>query len=102
GIELAIPLATIGNPAGEFKISAMVGGANHDYLSNQILGGLPAGTGNLGGDGSGGFTGTLSGINLNNFAGDQFFVVPEPASLMLVGCAALLMRRRRCAGASVR
>ncbi len=92
GIELAIPLSAIGNPGfGDIiKISAMVNGSNHDYLSNQVLGGLPAGTGNLGGDGAGGFTGTLSGINFNNFAGDQFFsirVVPEPASVALLGMA---------------
>lgn len=99
GLELAIPLSTIGNPAGVLKISAMINGSNHDYLSNQILGGLPAGTGNLGGDGAGGFTGSLSGVDLNQFAGNQYFrVVPEPASAMLLGAAALgLRRRRRCA-----
>lgn len=96
GVELAIPLSTIGNPAGVLKISAMINGSNHDYLSNQILGGLPAGTGNLGGDGAGGFTGSLSGVDLNQFAGNQYFrVVPEPASAMLLGAAALGLRRRR-------
>lgn len=104
GIELAIPLAAIGNPIGALKVSAMVNGSNHDYLSNQFLGGLPAGTGNLGGDGTGVFTGSLSGVNLNNFAGNQYFTidavappVPEPASLLLVSgpLAALLIRRRK-------
>jgi hypothetical protein len=95
GIELAIPLAAIGNPVGEFRISAMLNGSNHDYLSNQILGGLPAGTINLGGDGVGGFTGTLSGINLNHFAGAQYFVVPEPATLALLGALGLVVGRRR-------
>lgn len=93
GIELAIPLSTIGNPVGAFKISAMINGSNHDYLSNQFLGGLPAGTGNLGGDGAGSFTGTLSGINLNQFAGDQFFMVPEPGSLAMLALLILLRRR---------
>jgi hypothetical protein len=95
GIELAIPLAAIGSPAGAFKVSAMINGSNHDFLSNQFLGGLPAGTGNLGGDGAGTFTGTLSGINLNQFAGDQYFIVPEPGSLALLGGLIVLLRPRR-------
>ncbi len=95
GIELAIPLAAIGSPAGPFKISAMVNGSNHDYLSNQFLAGLPAGTDNLGGDGAGTFTGNLAGIDLNQFAGDQYFVVPEPSTLALCVLAALVATTRR-------
>ncbi len=96
GVELAIPLSTIGNPVGAFKISAMINGANHDYLSNQFLSGVPAGTGNLGGDGAGGFTGSLSGIDLNQVAGNQYFrVVPEPASLVMLGALAPLLVRGR-------
>lgn len=98
GIELAIPFSTIGNPNDIIKISVMVNGSNHDYLSNQFLGGLPAGTGNLGGDGAGGFTGVLSGIDLNQFAGGQYFrVVPEPAtlSLLVFGGLTLLRQKRR-------
>lgn len=99
GIELAIPLAALGNPTGEILVSAMVNGSNHDYLSNQFLGGLAAPQGNLGGDGNGGFNGTVGQINLNNFGGDQFFqaaVVPEPATMAAfgVGLAAVLRRRR--------
>jgi hypothetical protein len=96
GVELAIPLAALGNPS-EIKISAMINGSNHDYLSNQFLGGLPAGQGNLGGDGAGGFNGTVGQINLNNYAGNQFFtvVVPEPAALSLLAMPALALIRRR-------
>lgn len=98
GIELAIPLAALGNPTGEIKVSAMINGPGHDYLSNQFLGGLAAGTGNLGGDGMGGYTGTLAQIDLNDHAGDQYFTVhtvPEPGSLALAAVGAMLALRRR-------
>jgi len=105
GLELSIPLSALGNPApADIKISAMINGSNHDFLSNQILGGLipvgvPPNQGNLGGDGLGNFNGAVQGIDLNNFIGDQYFtVVPEPATLALAGLAltgmAFLRRRR--------
>jgi hypothetical protein len=80
GIELVIPLASIGNPgAGDtILISAMINGSNHDYLSNQVLGGLSSSQGNLGGDGTGIFTGNLSGIDFNRYVGNQYFSVPVP------------------------
>jgi hypothetical protein len=90
GLELAIPLSAIGNPSSSIKISAMVNSNDpHTYLSNQFLGGLAAPQGNLGGDGTGAFNGTVGQINLNNFAGNQFFTVqvPEPTSMVLVGWA---------------
>lgn len=97
GLELAIPLSVIGNPAGPIKVSAMINGSNHDYLSNQFLGGLAAGQGNIGGDGNGGFNGTVGQINLSNFAGDQCFVVlPAPAGVGVMAMAgAWGLRRRR-------
>lgn len=100
GIELAIPLAAIGNPTGDIKIAAHINGSNHDYLSNQSLGGFLPPQGNLGGDGSGGFNGTVGQLNMNNFAGDQYFVaatVPEPGTMaaLALGGLAMLRRRRR-------
>jgi hypothetical protein len=99
GIELAIPLSALGNPTGDIRISAHINGSNHDYLSNQSLGGFTPPQGNLGGDGAGGFNGTVGQLNLNNFAGNQFFTVPVPEPMGLGIVAGLmglgLMRRRR-------
>jgi hypothetical protein len=110
GIELAIPLAALGNPApGDcIKITAMINGTNHDFLSNQFLGPidgtLPYGQINLGGDGAGLFNGTVGQIDLNdlNYAsGLQYFTVclpvPEPSSCALVALAlvGLASSRRR-------
>ncbi|HBO45225.1 MAG TPA: hypothetical protein DD670_15115 [Planctomycetaceae bacterium] len=103
GLELAIPLSVLGNPNPEdILVSAMINGSNHDYLSNQFLGGLAPPQVNVGGDGAGSFTGSLAGVNLNNLAGDQFFrvAVPEPASitlLALAGAIAATWRRRTAA-----
>jgi len=95
GIELAIPLAALGNPdPADILISAMINGSNHDYLSNQFLGGLAPPQSNLGGDGAGVYTGTVAQISLQNntyAAGNQFFSVadassvPEPGTLALLG-----------------
>lgn len=74
GLELAIAVVDLGSPAGPVRVTAFVNGGDHNYASNQFLGGLPAPQGNLGGDGTGNFTGSLT-INLNNYPGDQFFEV---------------------------
>jgi hypothetical protein len=99
GIEFSIDLADLGATLDGtvIKIAAMINNGDHNYLSNQVLGGLPAGTGNLGGNGTGGFTGNLSGVNFNSFAGEQFFtiVVPAPASAALLGLGGLVAARRR-------
>jgi len=100
GIELSIPLSALGNPGlgDTIRISAMVNGSNHDYLSNQFLDGLAAPQGNLGGDGFGGYNGTVSAIDLNNYGGDQFFVitVPEPSTIMLLAVGSLVFFARVC------
>jgi hypothetical protein len=92
GMEFSVALADLGNPAigSTIKIAAMINNGDHNYLSNQILGPLASGTGNLGGDGGGNFTGSLGGVNFNQFAGLQYFeakVVPEPSSIVLAGLA---------------
>lgn len=104
GFEFSIALADIGSPAigDEILIHAVYGNGDNNFHSNQTLGGLPAGTGNLGGDGGGNFTGNLAGVDFNQFAGAQYFAVPveaeipEPASALLAGLAvAGLVARRR-------
>jgi hypothetical protein len=76
GFEVAIPLAAIGNPTGDILVTAFVNGSGHDYASNQFSGtGILAG--NPGGDNAGGFTGTLSGVDLTAFAGDQFVTITQ-------------------------
>ena len=81
GFEVVLDLAQIG-ATGNFKMFTGVNGSSHDYWSNQFLPGLVAPQGNLGGDGLGNFTGTVSGVNFGNFAGDQFveFTYAAPAS----------------------
>lgn len=103
GMEFSIALADLGNPGvgSTINIAAMINNGDHNYLSNQILGSLTPPQGNLGGDGGGGFTGTLGGVNFNQFAGAQYFsirIVPEPMTLTLAGLAAVglaTIRRRK-------
>ena len=99
GAEIAIPLSEIGYTGGLLRLAGFINGGSHDYLSNQVIGGLPAGTGNLGGDLMGNFIapGTLAGIDFNNVAGDQFVTlkVPAPASAALLGLGGIAAMRRR-------
>jgi hypothetical protein len=99
GLELSIPLSAIGSPGvgDTIRISAHINGSNHDFLSNQSLGGFAPPQGNLGGDGNGNFNGSVALINFNNFAGEQFFtlVVPEPASVSVLSVAGVCLLARR-------
>jgi len=94
GLEIAIPLADIGNPSS-VEVMADINGGGDGYLSNQFLPGLPVGTQNLGGGGP--YTGPSSGtFNFANVPGEFFTVmVPEPASISLVAAATMMLSIRR-------
>jgi hypothetical protein len=66
GVEWKIPLSVIGYTSGPIKICAMVNGGGHDYLSNQVIGGVGAGTSNLA---------EPRLVNFALLAGNQFFTV---------------------------
>jgi hypothetical protein len=62
GVELAIPMAALGNPS-TIRLAGFINGQSHDFASNQFIGSLPTNQGN---------PGEPRNINLNNFADPQF------------------------------
>ncbi len=87
GVEIAIDLGALGwDGVTPINIAGWVNGGGNDFLSNQVIGGLPDGTGNLG---------APSGVDFNQFAGNQFITIPTPGTLGLVGLAGFAAIRRR-------
>jgi len=91
GLELSIDLSDLGVTGnGPIGVMLLQNNQDHGFLSNQSLGGLPVGFGNLG---------SPSGADFSSFDGDQFFTVgvPEPTTVVLAGLASLglLTTRRR-------
>ncbi len=67
GVEIAIPLSQLGNPTGAIRVAGFINGGGHDYLSNQVIGSLPDGFGNLA---------DPRNVDFSSYDGDQFVVVP--------------------------
>lgn len=64
GIEYKIPLSAIGNPnVGDIKLAGFVTNDNYGFMSNQVVGGLAAGSGNLA---------ESRLVNFSSIAGSQF------------------------------
>ena len=64
GFEFGFDLDDLGWTGGDILVSAFVNSGDHTFFSNQFLGGLPSGTGNLGGT-----------RDLTAIGGDQHFVI---------------------------
>jgi hypothetical protein len=72
GVEIMIPLITLqGYTGGDIKVTAFINGGGHDFVSNQVLGGLAAGTGNLG---------EPRAVNFAALPGTQCFTLAAPSS----------------------
>jgi RHS repeat-associated protein len=69
GVEWAIPLAAIGTPTGEIKLCVFVNAVGHDFLSNQVLGGI----------GGGDNLGEPRAVNFNAIGSLQSFNVTIPS-----------------------
>jgi len=67
GTEIRIPLSAIGG-SGNFRIAGWITSADHTFMSNQVIGGLPN-VGNLGG-----------GVNFTTQAGQQWITVSAAAA----------------------
>ena len=71
GIEIQIPLSSIvGYVDGDIKVCAFINGGGHDYVSNQVLGGL----------GGGANLAEPRFVNFENIPGSQYFVVSNSAA----------------------
>ena len=87
GVEIAIDLGALGwDGVTPINIAGWVNGSGNDFLSNQVIGGLPDGTGNLG---------SPSSVDFSAIAGNQFITIPTPGTVGLVGLAGLAAIRRR-------
>jgi len=90
GIEIAIPLSELGwDGVSPIMVAGFVNGGGHDFLSNQVIGGLDVTTGNLG---------EPRMVDFNQLVGGQYVMIPIPApgaaTLLAIG-GLVAMRRRR-------
>lgn len=82
GNEISIDLPQLG-ATENFTMMIGINGSSHDFWSNQFLPGLTPPQGNLGSDGLGNFIppGSVSLVNFNSIAGNQFLTVNYHAPL---------------------
>jgi len=67
GVEFEIDLAELGwDGFSVIKLAGFINNGGHDYMSNQVIGGLPSGTGNLA---------TSNLVNFSTIAGNQYVTV---------------------------
>jgi hypothetical protein len=77
GVELAIPLAALGNPTGTVAVCAFIDSGDGTYMANQFLGSLGSNDTTYCQANLGTVTNTAA-INLGNFPGQHYFMVgPE-------------------------
>lgn len=86
GVEVSIALSDLGYTGGLIQINGFINGSGQDFLANQVMGTLPAGTGNLG---------DPRNVNFASIAGNQFVVVPEPTTIGAIAGVTLAALRRR-------
>jgi hypothetical protein len=83
GLEVRIPLGRLGWLGfAPIKVCAFINNSGNDYLSNQVLGPLPVGSTNLGGDGAGGYLGGACSavrVDFSVIPGQQYFTI-DPRS----------------------
>jgi len=93
GMELAIPLAALGNPTDEIWITTFINGQQHDFVSNQVLGGLAGLVGdNLGEPRNVNFGTVAFGIQ-QPFAVP---VAPTPTGACCIGTACSIRTQANC------
>jgi len=88
GVEFFIPFDVLGVSGQDVKITALINGGSHDFVSNQVLGGIGGGE-NLGEPRS---------VDFSTIDGNQFFTasnVPAPGSAALLALGGLAGVRRR-------
>jgi hypothetical protein len=87
GMGLSLPLSLLGiTSSSSFKVSAMILGGDGSTLSTQVLGGV--------GSAIGGYNGANT-YDFSTIAGDQYFVIPTPGAMALLGLGGLVALRRK-------
>ena len=79
GYEYFIPASQLGTLVGDPRVCAFINGSGHDFISNQVLGGIGLGAGNPGEPRLTRFA-DPSGMDPTGIPGDQFFTITSTSS----------------------